>query len=366
MAEIIFNNNLTYGAGASILAPTITSLFDQDLVSKEYVTGLPEKLGFVKTRALTPDQTFSLIIGAYELDLITEDQDIPTASFGKGKEKGFAIEQYGKKIGISKLFRKWLETAKTLDGADSSVMKEYQRMTNDIVSLRRGAQKTKNRRCTEVYSQAWVATAPNGAGSPTMYGLSLINTAHPYGQGAGAGVFSNALGGINPWIADDDLNATSLQAAIDIHKSGLRLQNGDRVEIPTKYTLIVSNKLATTARKILNTAGNQVGTFAADGSNSSALNQFSFDGNRIEIVENPFFGYIREDGTTVGTETMWFLVNTEALEMAEALREITLYDVEATSYVNDSNNQMFVSVDMGMAFDHYGAESFIVGSKGTA
>lgn len=96
------------------------------------------------------------------------------------------------------------------------------------------------------------------------------------------------------------------------------------------------------------------------------MNQFSFDGNKIEIVENPFFGYIREDGTAVGTETMWFLVNTEALEMAEALREITLYDVEATSYVNDSNNQMFVSVDMGMAFDHYGAESFIVASKGTA
>ena len=365
MAEIIFNNNLTYGAGASILAPTITSLFDQDLVSKEYVTGLPEKLGFVKTRALTPDQTFSLIIGAYELDLITEDQDIPTASFGKGKEKGFAIEQYGKKIGISKLFRKWLETAKTLDGADSSVMKEYQRMTNDIVSLRRGAQKTKNRRCTEVLTQGWVATAANGAGSATMYGQPLFSASHPYGNGANAGTFQNVLGGSYGTL-DDDLNATSLQAAIDLHKSGLRLQNGDRVEIPTKYTLVVSNKLATTARKILNTAGNQVGTFAADGSNSSALNQFSFDGNKIEIVENPFFGYIREDGTTVGTETMWFLVNTEALEMAEALREITLYDVEATSYVNDSNNQMFVSVDMGMAFDHYGAESFIVGSKGTA
>lgn len=156
-----------------------------------------------------------------------------------------------------------------------------------------------------------------------------------------------------------------LQDAIDIHKSVLRLQNGDRVEIPSKYTLIVSNKLATTARKVLNTAGNQVGMYSGAGSNSAQLNQFSFNGNTIELVENPFLGYKREDGTTVGTEDYRFLANSEAIAMAEALKEITLYDPEVTAYTNDSNNQMFVSLDMAIAFDHYGLESFIVGSKGT-
>ncbi len=360
MAEIIFNNNLTYGAGSSILAPTITKLFDQDLVSKEYANDIPQKLGYTKTQALTPDQTFSLLIGAYELDLINEDEDIPTGSFGKGKDKGFKIEQYGKKIGVSKLFRKWLETAKTIEGADSSVKQAFNRMINDVLSLRRGAQKTKNRRATEVLTEGWVATAAYGAGSPTMYGQPLFSASHPYGQGANAGTFSNLL-----TTPDKVLNSTRLQDAIDIHKSVLRLQNGDRVEIPSKYKLIVSNKLATTARTILNTAGNQVGMYSGTGSNANALNQFSFNGNSIEIVENPFLGYKRENGTTVGTETMWFLMNSEAVEMAEALREITLYAPEVTAYTNDSNNQMFVSLDMAIAFDHYGLESFVVGSKGT-
>lgn len=193
MAEIIFNNNLSFGAGSSILAPTITALFDQDLVSKEYANDIPQKMGYTKTKALTPDQTFSLLIGAYELDLINEDEDIPTGSFGKGKEKGFKIEQYGKKIGVSKLFRKWLETAKTLDGADSSVKQAYNRMVNDVLSLRRGAQKTKNRRATEVLTEGWVATAAYGAGSATMYGQPLFSASHPYGQGTGAGTFSNLL-----------------------------------------------------------------------------------------------------------------------------------------------------------------------------
>lgn len=58
-------------------------------------------------------------------------------------------------------------------------------------------------------------------------------------------------------------------------------------------------------------------------------------------------------------------MNSEAVEMAEALREITLYAPEVTAYMNDSNNQMFVSLDMAIAFDHYGLESFVVGSRGT-
>jgi len=360
--EVIFNNNLSFGAGSSILAPTITALFDQDLVSKEYATDLTAKMGYTKTQALSPDQTFSLLIGAYELDMINEDEDIPTGSFGKGKEKGYKIEQFWQKIGVSKLFKKWLETAKTLDGADSSIKSAFNRMVNDVLSLRRGAIKTSNIRATEVLTQGWIATNANGAGSPTMYGQALFSASHPYGNGVTAGTFSNLL-----TVADKAFDAAwvQLQDAIDIHKSTLRLQNGDRVEIPTKYTLVVSNKLATTARKVLNTAGNQVNVYSGTGSNAAQLNQFSFNGNQVELVENPFLWFTKKDGTVVGSEQYWFLMNSEAIAMAEALKEITLYPAEVNTYVNDSNNQMFVSLDMGKAYDHYGLESFIVGSRGT-
>lgn len=73
MSQVIFNNNLTMaGGGKDVLNPLITSLFDQDLASHEYMEDLMEKMGFRATRALTPDQKFSVIIGAYELSEITE------------------------------------------------------------------------------------------------------------------------------------------------------------------------------------------------------------------------------------------------------------------------------------------------------
>ncbi len=116
MSEIIFNNTLTYaGGGKDFLNPLITSLFDQDMSSAELDEDLMAKLGFKSTRALTPDQKFSVIIGAYELSEITESEDIPDVDTGRGETKGFEIVQYGGKIGISKLFRKWIEGASSLE-----------------------------------------------------------------------------------------------------------------------------------------------------------------------------------------------------------------------------------------------------------
>ena len=51
--------------------------------------------------------------------------------------------------------------------------------------------------------------------------------------------------------------------------------------------------------------------------------------------------------------------------MASAMRFITLYDAEVNVYTNDSNNNTYVSMDMGYAVDHYGLESFVIGSRGT-
>ena len=151
MSEIIFNNTLTYaGGGKDFLSPLITKLFDQDLSSAEYDEDLMAKLGFTPTKALTPDQKFSVIIGAYELDEITEDQDFPDVDLGRGEAKGFEIVQYGGKIGISKLFRKWIESASTLDGADSSVKMEWTRFAQNVISLRNGKIKRKNMTMTKL------------------------------------------------------------------------------------------------------------------------------------------------------------------------------------------------------------------------
>lgn len=154
MSEIIFNNTLTYaGGGKDFLSPLITALFDQDLSSAEYDEDLMAKLGFKPTKALTPEQKFSVIIGAYELEEITEDENLPDVDLGRGEAKGFEIVQYGGKIGISKLFRKWIESASDLNGADSSVKMEWASFAQRVQSLRGGKIKRKNMTMTQLLTE---------------------------------------------------------------------------------------------------------------------------------------------------------------------------------------------------------------------
>lgn len=366
MADIRFNNTLAFnGNGNDILNPLISDIFDADKTSFEINNDITAKLGIKETRALTPDQKFRQTIGAYELDAIGEGEDFPTMQTGFAKEKGFAVTVYANQIAITKLFKKWIESAQSLRGADTSVQKEWATLAENIRALRYGRVKTMNIVSTELFSLGFAVVATNGPGSATAYGQPLFSASHPYGSGVTAGTFQNVLGGSYGTL-NDDLNATSLQAALNVHKQSLRMQNGDRIDTPSKYILLVPRALAVTARSLLNTAGNQVGVYAGTGSNASLLNTFSYQGNTVEIMELPYEGGKKKNGTTVGSDTQWFLLNAEGAEMASAMRKITLWDAEFGTYTNDSNKTSYVTVDMAFTIDHFGLEAFVVGSLGTA
>jgi len=356
MAEINFTNSLTYaGWGKDILNPLITSLFDQDIVSAEYSTDLESKLWFKYTQALTPDQKFSVMVGAYELDDITEWENLPEMEISRGEDKGFEIKQHGNKIGITKLFKAWIMSAKDLDGADSSVKMERAKLASNIIALRRGRQKKMNIEMTSVLTKGWDASG-TGAGSPTPYGKALFATDHP--------VRSGELSFDNTVTSDGVLTKTRLQTALNKQKAELMLQNGDRIMTPSSYKLVVSRKGAVAAREILNTAWTRATTFSADGNNSSAMNVFDFEGNTVEIVENPFMGYKERNWGTIGTDDYWFLCNSEASATAGGARMISLYEADVRVWENKENGNTYVSLDMGFATDHYGLESFVVWSRG--
>jgi len=366
MADIRFNNTLAFnGNGNDILNPLITDIFDADKTSFEINNDITAKLGLKETRALTPDQKFRQTIGAYELDAIDEGEDFPTMQTGFAKEKGFAVQPYGNQIAITKLFMKWIQSAQSLKGSDTSVQKEWATLAENIKALRNGRIKIMNMVVTRLFSLGFSTVATNGPGSATAYGQPLFSASHPYGSGLNAGTFQNVLGGSYGTL-NDDLNATSLQAALNVHKSSIRMQNGDRVDTPSKYILLVPRALAVTARSLLNTAGNQVGVYAGTGSNAALLNTFSYQGNTVEIMEMPYLWAKDKSGATIGSDTMWFLLNAEGAEMASAMRKITLYDAEFGTYVNDSNKTSYVTVDMAFTVDHFGLESFVVGSLGNA
>lgn len=360
--SVIFENLLTLSSGVDVLAPALSDIIDEAKVSYELNNSIMDKMGYVQTRAINPSQTFSMSIGAYAIDEITEGQDLPFMTVGFGNPKGFKVKSYGNGIPISDLFYEWLKVAKTLEGADSSVQQEFADLRSNVKKLLDGAKLKMEREATKVITSGWSITEPTDA---TPYGQTLFANTHPYADGTLT--FQNILGGATEFgTADKVLSATSLQNALNVHKSGIFLQNGNRVETPNKWTLMVSRKLAVTARSILNTAGNQVTTFSGTGSNATQLNTFSFEGNMVEILENPFlWSKDVRTGETLGTEDMWFLINTEGMKSAKALRKVILQDPKVSIWTNQSNKNTITDIVCKADFLHVGAESFIVGSNGT-
>jgi hypothetical protein len=160
MADIRFNSTLTFnGNGNDILNPLISDIFDQDKTSFEINNDVTGKLGFHETRAITPDQKFRQSIGAYELDEVDEDSDYAVMQTGFTKEKGFAVKEYANQIPISKLFKKWIEASQSLQGADTSVQKEWGELSNNIRALRYGRVKTMNIVATKLFTLGFSTVA---------------------------------------------------------------------------------------------------------------------------------------------------------------------------------------------------------------
>lgn len=113
--------------------------------------------------------------------------------------------------------------------------------------------------------------------------------------------------------------------------------------------------LAVTARAILNTYGKSAGMFAgnygsstAAGSNANQINQFYFEGNLVEIVDLPSLGDIVDTsygyGSTLGTGTMWFVMNPFVIDRLGALKKFEDYAPRMKNYEKDDNDTYVVDI----------------------
>lgn len=348
------------GGGNEVLNGLIGDLFDQDDISAQYNTDLMAKLGLTYTRPLNIDETFDVMVGMGDLDEVNEGEDLPTIDVSKGKGKGFQLKTFGGQFPVTKQFMKWAEASQTLEGADSSVKKEWSRLAQNIKGLDRSKIKTKNKLFAELLVNSRKSDQAFWPGSLTPYGQPLISASHPYLNGTMT--FSNYAGDLALSAADATAIATSrgyIKTALNKIKNDLRLQNGDYVEEPSEYEIHVPRALVTTVREILNDGSK----FSGEGSNANTLNVFAFEGSRLKIVQNDTIGSYDKRGNMIGTTTMWFIYNREGAMKAQAARYIELYNAEIDVYKNDSNKNHYVSIDMSCTVDHYGLETFIVGAN---
>lgn len=356
--QVFFNNGINVSSGGNVLLNgLITDIINEADLGLDYAE-LKTKMDFVDTRASSISEVFTGVDGPTELSMIIENGLKPEKERTKLPDKGYAIVEFGNKITTSYLMRKWLEQSSTLTTASADVKKEWLKIYDDARYLLEGSMMN----ITQAMIKVWNAglnpvSALNWPWSPTPKGKPLFSQSHSVRNGTLT--FANVAPTNIPF------SATNLQVALNILKTQVLNENGYKVQGPRGYyKLYVGMDMAVTARQVLNTAGNQVGVYSGAGNNSQQLNQFSFMGNLVEIVEVPRLGDIDINGQQIGTDETWFLTNPRYLRTSKAFKTISLYDPEIKNYMNNDTDGFVIDARLGFAVDHFGAEAGIFGSKG--
>jgi hypothetical protein len=359
--QVFFNNGVNVASGGSqLLNGLLTAIVNETDVQEEYAN-YKEKLAFTDEKALNIDQKFSSVAGPVEVDAINENGVKPEGERTKLPDKGFEIREYGEKLTTSFLMGEWLKTSKTLEGASDSVKQEWMTIARDGKYLIEAVAMRVCIDMIQVYTKGFGApTSVSNAGSPTPKGLPLFSTKHTSRQGSIVWRNMGQAANLNA-----PFSAPALQDALDVHKNVIKAENGYKVRRPGVYDLIVSPYDEVAARKVLNE--NQSGAptqFSGVGTNANQMNQFTFRGNKINLVVIEMLGDLDKHGNKIGNEKMWFVRNTDLIMKTRALKMIELYKPKMQNYQNQDTDAYIVDIRAGYACDHYGAELGIVGSKG--
>lgn len=260
------------------------------------------------------------------------------------------MKTYGGRLKTTKLFLEWLKKAQTLQGADSSVKAELNKFKDGIVRLMRSSKRTINREITNVLAKGFSISAAFGPGSAGGDGVALFANNHPVKSEPGT-TYSNIISG--------PLTASSLENAIQEYKTTVKAPSGFRIDTPEVFTLLVPRALETTARKILNSSGDQAGLWAGTGFNANLMNTFSFQGSKVELVVLDMLGETDKAGGKIGgdnADSMWFLLNKAyALEYG-AFRIFTLWSDEIETWYDNNTKSTFTDLTCHWGVDFYNPE----------
>lgn len=350
VSNVSFQTGVNFQEGAAILSPLIQEI--ANMVEAE--VGLKDeaaKFGFTMGQVLTPSGVITSMVGPEYLPEMGEDEEAPLLTLTQGYEKGYELKTYGGAFKVTKLFLEWLKKASTIQGADSSVKAELTKFKDNVVRLMRSSKRTINREIANVLAKGFSVTAAYGPGSAGGDGVSLFSASHPVKSESGV-TYSNVLAGA--------LSSTNLAAGIQSYKTAIKAPSGFRLETPDTFTLMVPRALETAARVILNSSGDSAGMFAGTGSNSALLNQFNFEGSRVELVVLDMLGETDKAGSIVGganAEAMWFLLNKSyALEYG-AFRVFTLWNDEIETWYDPKTSSTFTKLTAHWGVDFYNPEA---------
>jgi hypothetical protein len=144
---------------------------------------------------------------------------------------------------------------------------------------------------------------------------------------------------------------------------------GVRVRRPQSgiYDLIVSPELEETALEVLSD-GNAFSPYTYTGTEANNANYANVfmarDGFKVRLVVLETINQpdSQNEGATIGSSTMWFLVNKETAQLRKALRKLNFGDISIKLYEDDETRATFLTAEK-----FFGAQplypEIIVGSK---
>lgn len=378
MARTVFNNGITVDVWAFWSSPILDDSLvgianDYDIsIAYEQFANVQSAMRITSMPYVSVSAKYGFRIAWKELKLLPDMHNKARRTVEYGNKKGFKTKDYWEEIVTSYVMWEYLRRQNTLQWASSDVIQEYIELTQDSKDLNLGRMETYIIEHVALFTQWRSDDSDYWPWSMTPNGQPLFSDSHPVLWTWDT--FSNVLSTENK-----ELTNVYLQEALDILKTGVRLQNWKFVKQWgwTPYKLFVGTTLAVTARQILNTYGKVATMFSwgygatSNTTNASQINKFYFEWNLVEIEEIPNiwepldtsngYGY----GSTLWAQTYRFAMNPFVIDRAQALKQHTLYPPLMKNYQTPSNDNYVIDIRCNQSVDHYYAECWIVGSKGT-
>ena len=346
-----------------IVAPVITELFDEKVLDPRVNENVAEKLGFVDYEVVDKDGQIQTKLGLKWAPLVWEFDAFKINGKKYGNKISYELVRTHIGSGMSSKTKIWLERASQAQGIPDDLLKDLKSAMNDMEDQAYEIVITQNEYITKCFTEWFDITSSYWPGSAVYDGKSLFADDHTV-IGTGA-VYSNVVDDGSAQHAP--LSFTSLKKAVKMLRE-MKDWLGVRVRRPSTwiYDLIVSPELEETALDILSdNNGFSPYTFTgADAGNDNYWNVFMRDWFKVRLVVLETINQpdSQTDGATIGSGTMWFLVNKETAQLRKALRKLNFGDISVKLYEDDETRATFLTAEK-----FFGAQplypEIIVGSK---
>ena len=347
MAMVEKSGLLSSDEAYKIVAPVVIELFDERIMDPRVNENVAEKLGFTNFEVVDKDGQIQTKLGLKWAPLVWEFDAFKINGKKYGNKISYELVRTHIGSGMSSKTKVWLDRASSAQGIPSDLLKDLKSAMNDMEDQAFEIAITENEYITKCFTEGFSVSSEFGPGSAVYDGKSLFAADH----------ITIGTGDTYTNIVDDGagnysaLTFASLKAGVKKlreMKDGL----GIRVRRPLSgiYDLIVSPELEETALEILSD-GNAFSPYTYTGTaatNDNYSNVFmARDGFKVRLVVLETLNQpdSQNDGGTIGSGTIWFLVNKETSMLRKALRKLNFGDISIKMYEDDETRATFITAE---------------------